>query len=67
MESHSDQEVKFGRDCLTIAVLSILITAPIGAIGISMLGPKCLSTEGAKGKTTKLEVKKTESKEDNIV
>ncbi|XP_072157033.1 sodium/hydrogen exchanger 9B2 isoform X3 [Bemisia tabaci] len=67
MESHSDQEVKFGRDCLTIAVLSILITAPIGAIGISILGPKCLSTEGAKGKTTKLEVKKPASKEDNIV
>ncbi|XKL63590.1 hypothetical protein PGB90_005954 [Kerria lacca] len=35
----------FARDVLTIAVLSILITAPIGAIGISLGGPRLLSNE----------------------
>lgn len=32
-----------GRDVLTVAVLSILITAPLGAFGIDRLYTKCLS------------------------
>lgn len=37
--------VPHARDILTIAVLSILITAPVGAIGISIGGPRLLSTD----------------------
>lgn len=37
--------VPYARDILTIAVLSILITAPIGAIGIAVGGPRLLSTD----------------------
>ncbi|TRY82929.1 hypothetical protein DNTS_027924 [Danionella cerebrum] len=33
---------KYGMDVLTLAVLSILITAPIGALLISLLGPRLL-------------------------
>lgn len=35
----------YARDVLTIAVLSILLTAPVGAIGISVGGPRLLSNE----------------------
>ena len=34
-----------GSLVLTVAVLSILITAPLGAVGIDWLSPKCLSKE----------------------
>ena len=34
--------LQYGRQILTIAVLVILITAPIGAIGISVAGPRWL-------------------------
>ena len=34
-----------GNDILTLAVLSILITAPVGAVCILGLGPKLLSTD----------------------
>lgn len=37
-----------GRQILTIAVLVILITAPIGAIGISLTGPRWLKKESKK-------------------
>ncbi|CAG2103254.1 unnamed protein product [Medioppia subpectinata] len=33
---------------LTIAVLSIVMTAPIGAIAIALMGPKCLNKSNAK-------------------
>lgn len=33
------------KSALTIAVLAILVTAPIGAIGISVGGPRLLSKE----------------------
>ena len=35
--------VPWAQDLLTIVVLSILITAPIGAIGITVGGPRLLS------------------------
>uniref|UniRef100_A0A6Q2XLV5 Cation/H+ exchanger transmembrane domain-containing protein n=1 Tax=Esox lucius TaxID=8010 RepID=A0A6Q2XLV5_ESOLU len=34
--------VKYGLDVLTVAVLAILTTAPIGALGIGLAGPKLL-------------------------
>lgn len=41
--SKNDLELqKYGMDVLTVAVLSILITAPIGALIISLLGPRLL-------------------------
>lgn len=35
--------IKYATNILTIAVLSILITAPIGAIGITFTGPFLLN------------------------
>merc|ERR1712029_568538 len=35
-----------GNDILTLAVLSILITAPLGAVSILALGPKLLTKDG---------------------
>lgn len=41
--SKNDLELqRYGMDVLTVAVLSILITAPIGALIISLLGPRLL-------------------------
>ncbi|XP_051982698.1 sodium/hydrogen exchanger 9B2-like [Xyrauchen texanus] len=41
--SKNDLELqKYGMDVLTVAVLSILITAPIGALVIGLLGPRML-------------------------
>ncbi|XP_051559019.1 sodium/hydrogen exchanger 9B2 [Myxocyprinus asiaticus] len=41
--SKNDLELqKYGMDVLTVAVLSILITAPIGALVIGLLGPQML-------------------------
>uniref|UniRef100_A0A3P8XA90 Cation/H+ exchanger transmembrane domain-containing protein n=1 Tax=Esox lucius TaxID=8010 RepID=A0A3P8XA90_ESOLU len=34
--------VKYGLDVLTVAVMAILTTAPIGALGIGLAGPKLL-------------------------
>lgn len=36
------QAVDYGILIVTLAVLAILITAPIGAVGISLAGPKFL-------------------------
>ncbi|XP_061664998.1 sodium/hydrogen exchanger 9B2 isoform X3 [Syngnathoides biaculeatus] len=40
-----DTLAKFGLDVLTLAVLAILITAPIGALGIGLAGPRLLSRQ----------------------
>ncbi|XP_077597781.1 sodium/hydrogen exchanger 9B2 isoform X3 [Stigmatopora nigra] len=40
-----DALVKLGSDVLTLAVLAILITAPIGALGIGLAGPRLLSRQ----------------------
>lgn len=37
-----EQLEKYGMDVLTIAFLAILITAPTGALGIGLAGPKLL-------------------------
>uniref|UniRef100_F6Y813 Cation/H+ exchanger transmembrane domain-containing protein n=1 Tax=Ciona intestinalis TaxID=7719 RepID=F6Y813_CIOIN len=39
----SEQEIYWGQQILVIAVLATLITAPIGAFGIAIAGPKLLS------------------------
>ncbi|KAI5704273.1 hypothetical protein M8J75_003579 [Diaphorina citri] len=44
------QELSFGRGVLTIAVLSILVTAPVGAIGIAFSGTRLLTNEPSKEK-----------------
>ncbi|KAK3594872.1 hypothetical protein CHS0354_005945 [Potamilus streckersoni] len=42
IEFKRSDEIVYGRQILTIAVLSILVTAPIGAAIISILGPRLL-------------------------
>lgn len=37
--------IPLAEDVLTIAVLSILLTAPLGAIGIALSGPRLLSKD----------------------
>ena len=46
-EALGDKDVwlGMGNDILTLAVLSILITAPLGAVSILALGPKLLSSD----------------------
>jgi len=39
----NNQAVEYGIQIVTLAVLAILITAPLGAIGISLTGPRFLS------------------------
>merc|ERR1711941_217149 len=41
-----EQYLGMGNDILTLAVLSILITAPLGAVSILALGPKLLTKDG---------------------
>jgi hypothetical protein len=43
-----------GLQVLTIAVLVILITAPIGATAVMMLGPKLLHKSEVKNSTTEM-------------
>uniref|UniRef100_A0A087YFB9 Cation/H+ exchanger transmembrane domain-containing protein n=1 Tax=Poecilia formosa TaxID=48698 RepID=A0A087YFB9_POEFO len=43
--------IQFGLDVLTLAVLAILITAPIGALGIGLAGPRLLARQ-VKGQLT---------------
>lgn len=40
-----EEDLIRGSQVLTIAVLSILITAPIGAIGLSLAGPRFLTKD----------------------
>lgn len=44
-EQEDDALVKFGLDVLTLAVLAILTTAPIGALGIGLAGPRLLARQ----------------------
>ena len=37
--------IEMGNNILTLAVLSILITAPLGAVSILALGPKLLEQD----------------------
>jgi len=41
--SHGEKQLEeYGMDVLTVAFLSILITAPIGSLLIGLLGPRLL-------------------------
>lgn len=44
-EEGDETLVKFGLDVLTLAVLAILTTAPIGALGIGLAGPRLLARQ----------------------
>ncbi|XP_035506698.2 sodium/hydrogen exchanger 9B2 isoform X2 [Scophthalmus maximus] len=44
-EKGDDAMIKFGLDVLTLAVLAILTTAPIGALGIGLAGPRLLARQ----------------------
>lgn len=50
-EEGDEALIKFGLDVLTLAVLAILITAPIGALGIGLAGPRLLAQK-VKGQHT---------------
>ena len=45
MGGDKDKWIGMGTDILTLAVLSILITAPLGAVSILALGPKLLTKD----------------------
>jgi len=47
-----DDYLPMGEQILTLAVLSILITAPLGAVSILALGPQLLDNAPAEGMTT---------------
>ncbi|XP_026019247.1 sodium/hydrogen exchanger 9B2-like isoform X1 [Astatotilapia calliptera] len=44
-EEGDEALIKFGLDVLTLAVLAILITAPVGALGIGLAGPRLLARQ----------------------
>ncbi|KAK2899409.1 hypothetical protein Q8A73_012538 [Channa argus] len=44
-EERDEALMKFGLDVLTLAVLAILTTAPIGALGIGLAGPRLLARQ----------------------
>lgn len=43
--SPTEEDLLRGSQVLTIAVLSILVTAPLGSIGITIAGPLMLSNK----------------------
>lgn len=45
-EQYGPEAERCARLVLTLSVLVILLTAPVGAIGIAVLGPKCLEYDG---------------------
>ena len=49
LSADKDEWNAMGNDILTLAVLSILITAPIGAVSILALGPKLLTRDSPEG------------------
>lgn len=44
-EEGDETLIKYGLDVLTLAVLAILTTAPIGALGIGLAGPRLLARQ----------------------
>ena len=45
-EGYGPEAERRGRLVLTLSVLVILLTAPLGAVGIAILGPLCLAHDG---------------------
>lgn len=50
-EEGDEALIRFGLDVLTLAVLAILTTAPVGALGIGLAGPRLLARR-VKGQLT---------------
>ncbi|KAK3091769.1 hypothetical protein FSP39_022505 [Pinctada imbricata] len=50
IKNNANHLMDYGRQVLTIAVLSIIITAPIGAIAIALSGPRLLNKVDKEGK-----------------
>ncbi|XP_076581659.1 sodium/hydrogen exchanger 9B2 [Chaetodon auriga] len=44
-EEGDETSIKFGLNVLTLAVLAILTTAPVGALGIGLAGPRLLARQ----------------------
>lgn len=42
-KNHTDEEERFAQIILMVCILSIVLTAPVGAILISITGPKLLT------------------------
>ncbi|KAB5546771.1 hypothetical protein PHYPO_G00075770 [Pangasianodon hypophthalmus] len=55
-----EQLERYGMDVLTVAVLAIMITAPIGALAIGLAGPKLLQ------KYTEIEETNTQEKAEDV-
>ncbi|XP_065223901.1 sodium/hydrogen exchanger 9B2-like isoform X3 [Planococcus citri] len=63
-KTHQDDAIPWAQNILTIAILSIVITAPIGAVGISVGGPKLLSNQPPNKKyPNELPVQRTKDEE----
>lgn len=43
LRPHTDEEVRMAQIVLTVCILSIVLTAPVGAILISISGPRLLT------------------------
>ncbi|KAB1282550.1 Sodium/hydrogen exchanger 9B2 [Camelus dromedarius] len=58
--AHGDKQLEeYGMDVLTVAFLSILITAPIGSLLIGLLGPRLLQKAERHNKDEEDEIKST--------
>ncbi|XP_054457514.1 sodium/hydrogen exchanger 9B2 isoform X2 [Anoplopoma fimbria] len=68
-EEGDETLIKFGLDVLTLAVLAILTTAPIGALGIGLAGPRLLARQvkdDAEGGATTPSSKGIGQEKDNV-
>ncbi|XP_029381918.1 sodium/hydrogen exchanger 9B2 isoform X2 [Echeneis naucrates] len=69
-EDRDEALIKYGLDVLTLAVLAILTTAPIGALGIGLAGPRLLARQvkagEADGEARTLSSDGTGQEKDNV-
>ncbi|XP_042368223.1 sodium/hydrogen exchanger 9B2-like [Plectropomus leopardus] len=68
-EEGDETFIKFGLDVLTLAVLAILTTAPIGALGIGLAGPRLLARQvkdDTEGGATTPNCKEIGQEKDNV-
>lgn len=54
----SDLHMSWGKDIVTLAVLAILVTAPIGAIGINIVGPRWLTKDSIEEDDSEMDAEK---------
>lgn len=61
-KDHTEEEERFAQIILMVCILSIVLTAPVGAILISITGPKLLTkTKPLKPEGNKFALKRSES------